>query len=260
MAILSPFRPGRSAIGTALMVMALSAVGVSAAVVQPVRIHSSDTVTAEIVAWIGGSGVGFEREDDILGRVTSVAADRNGLVYVADGLPPSVRVFRSDGEFLAWIGRKGEGPGEFLRDPVDILATANGRLIVRADRITTFAASAASEYPDSVADTWRFPGYPNFFAWRGRLVDGVYHYPHYNSRHDEPVDYFYLKYGPGGPTGDTARVPAVGNLGSQFDAFYMINAGTGQIVPGLNVAPFAPRADWDMTQARDDYRGRRRGV
>ena len=248
MAILSPFRPGRSAIGTGLMVTALSGTGVSAAVVQPVRIHSSDTVTAEIVAWIGGSGVGFEREEDILGRVTSVAADGNGLVYVADGLPPSIRVFRSDGEFLAWIGGQGEGPGEFSWEPVDILATADGRLIVRADRITTFAASAASEYPDSVADTWRFPGYPNFSSWRGRLVEGVYYYPHYRSPIDEPVDFFYVKYGTEGLTGDTASVPAVENLGNLLDAFFMIDSGTGQIVPGLNVAPFAPRADWDMTQ------------
>ncbi|MYG81990.1 MAG: hypothetical protein F4187_09640 [Gemmatimonadetes bacterium] len=248
MAILSPFRPGRSAIGTGLMVTALSGTGVSAAVVQPVRIHSSDTVTAEIVAWIGGSGVGFEREEDILGRVTSVAADRNGLVYVADGLPPSIRVFRSDGEFLAWIGGQGEGPGEFSWEPVDILAAADGRLIVKADRITTFAASAASEYPDSVADTWRFPGYFSTRYWRARLLDDVYYYPHYDNWRDS-TDYYYLKFGPTGQlVGDTAYVPALGSLSRQRSSYYRVGASGGRMVHGLNVAPFAPRADWDMTQ------------
>ena len=37
MAILTPFRPGRSGIGTALMVAALSGTGVSATIVQPVQ-------------------------------------------------------------------------------------------------------------------------------------------------------------------------------------------------------------------------------
>ncbi len=27
----------------------------------------------------------------------------------------------------------------------------------------------------------------------------------------------------------------------------MVNRGTGRLVPGLNIAPFAPRVDWDMT-------------
>ena len=62
---------------------------------------------------------------------------------------------------MAWIGREGEGPGEFTWGPVDILAAGDGRLVVRAARITTFAASAASEHPDSVVDTWSIPPYPN---------------------------------------------------------------------------------------------------
>ncbi len=246
MAILSPRRPGRSAIGTVLMATALGGAGVSATVIQPVQVFSADTVTAEVVARIGGSGFGDETEEYIFGNVTSVAADRRGQVYVADGLPPSVRAFSSDGEFMAWIGRQGEGPGEFLWDPVDLLPAADGELIVRAARITTFATSAPSQYPDSVVNTRSIPPYSNFSSWRARLVDGVYYYPHYSSRRGEPVDYFYMKYGPGGLTGDTARVPAVGNLGRQFTAFY-ISRGSGRMVDGLNIAPFAPRADWDMT-------------
>ncbi len=246
MAILKPHRPSRSPMVAALMVMAIGAVGVSAAVAHPVQTLTSDTIAAVVAARIGNTGLGDETDEYIFGDVTSVAADQHGRIYVADRISPSVRVFEFDGQFMAWIGREGEGPGEFTW-PVDILAAANGQLFVRGSRITTFAGSSSSEYPDSVVDTWSIPPYPNTDSWRARLVDGVYYYPDYNSRRDEPVHYFYLKYGPGGFTGDTVRVPDVGNLSRQFTAFYMVNRGTGWLVPGLNIAPFAPRVDWDMT-------------
>ncbi|MDE2981518.1 MAG: 6-bladed beta-propeller [Gemmatimonadota bacterium] len=246
-AILNPDPPHRSSMATAIVVTAIGAVGVSAAVADPVQTVQQDTVTAVVAARIGDEAMGAEREEYIFGEVTSVAADSDGRIYVADQLTPSVRVFGSDGEFVAWIGREGEGPGEFTW-PVDILPAADGRLFVRGSRVTTFAASASSEYPDAVVDTWRTPALSNTGSERARLVDGVYYYPHYTSIRDEPVDYFYMKYGPGGHTGDTVRVPAVGNLGRQFTAFYMVNAGGGWLVDGLNIVPFGPRADWDMTE------------
>lgn len=246
MTILKPHRPRRSATATALIVLGISGVGVSAAVAHPVRTSPSDTVVAVVAARIGTMGLEDDSDEYIFGDVTSVAADRDGRIYVADRISPSVRVFGADGEFMAWIGREGEGPGEFTW-PVDILPADDGKLFVRGQRITTFAAGDASEHPDLVVGTWRIPPYANSSSWRARLVDGVYYYPHYSSRRDEPVDYFYMKYGPEGLTGDTARVPGVGNLSRQFTAFYMVSQGSGRMVDGLNIAPFAPRADWDMT-------------
>ena len=246
-AILSPDRPRRSSMASAIVVTAIGTVGVSAAVADPVRTAQQDTVTAVVAARIGDEAIGAEREEYIFGEVTSVAADSDGRIYVADLLTPSVRVFGSDGEFVAWIGREGEGPGEFTW-PSDILPTADGRLFVKGSRITAFATSASSEYPDSVTTAWRIPLYFNPSSLRARLVDGVYYYPHYRSIRDEPVDYFYMKYGPEGHTGDTVPVPATGNLGRQFTAFYIVNAGGGLMVDGLNMVPFGPRADWDMTE------------
>jgi len=246
-AILEPDRPHASSMASAIVVTAIGAVGVSAAVTHPVQTAQQDTVTAVVAARIGDEAMGAEREEYIFGEVTSVAADSDGRIYVADQLTPSVRVFGSDGEFVAWIGREGEGPGEFTW-PVDILPTADGRLFVRGSRITAFATSSSSEYPDAVVDTWRTPAFSNTSSERARLVDGVYYYPHYTSIRDEPVDYFYMKYGPRGHTGDTVRVPAVGNLGRQFTAFYLVNAGGGWLVDGLNIVPFGARADWDMTE------------
>ena len=196
-----------------------------------------------------GSGirdVGDAADEYIFGDVTSVAADQQGRIYVADRLSPSVRAFGPDGEFMAWIGREGEGPGEFTW-PVDILPAADGILFVRGSRITTFATSASSAYPDSVADTWSIPPYFNSDSWRARLVDGVYYYPHYRWR-NEYTEFFYMKYNAGGLTSDTVHVPEMGDLSSPKTAYYRVGSGGGgRMVHGLNSAPFTPHTDWDMT-------------
>ena len=206
---------------------------------------ASDTVTAVVTATIGSTGI--EGTDEyIFADVQSVAADEAGLIYVADRIPPSVRVYGPGGDFIAWVGGEGEGPGEFMPAPSDILAD-EGKLYVRGQRVTVFTASAASEYPDSVVTTWRIPPYSNSDHERARFDSGVYYYPHYTSRRDEPEHYYYMKFGPDGVTGDTVHVPALGNLAGGRTAFYMVNQGGGWLVDGLNIAPFARRAAWDMT-------------
>ena len=100
MTILEPHRPRRNVAATALMVMAISGVGVSAAVAHPVRSQSSDTIVAVVAARIGSTGLDDDNDEYIFGDVTSVAADRHGKIYVADRLSPSVRVFGPDGGFM----------------------------------------------------------------------------------------------------------------------------------------------------------------
>ncbi|WP_420633965.1 M56 family metallopeptidase [Candidatus Palauibacter sp.] len=245
-AILEPRRPAWSTMATALLVAAIGGVAVSAAIAHPVHTAQSNTVTAVVEARIGDTGLGDANEEYLLGDVTSVAADQQGRLYVADRLSPSVRVFGPDGEFMAWIGREGEGPGEFTW-PVDILPAADGTLFVRGSRITTFATSASSAYPDSVAETWSIPPYSNSDSWRARLVDGVYYYPHYSWRH-ESTEYFYMTYGAGGLMSDTVHVPEMGDLSRSPTAYYRVGSGGGgRMVDGLNSAPFTPHTDWDMT-------------
>ena len=206
---------------------------------------SSDTVTAVVAATIGSTGI--EGTDEyIFADVRSVAADEAGLIYVADRIPPSLRVYGPEGEFIAWVGREGEGPGEFTAWPSDILAD-DGRLYVRGERVTVFGASAASEYPDSVLTTWRIPPYSNLDSRRARFDAGIYYYPQYTFRQDEPGQYYYMKFGAEGFLGDTVHVPAFENVTGGRAAFYMVGGSSGRKVPGLNIAPFAPRAAWDMT-------------
>ena len=246
LAILNAHPRHRSTVAAGLVAVAIGIAGMSAAVARPVRDVSADTITAVVTARIGSLGIGAESDEYIFGDVTSVAADVHGRIYVADRLGSSVRLFEADGEFTAWIGREGEGPGEFIW-PVDILPAADGRLFVRGQRITIFAASASSPYPDAVVETWRIPPYANSESWRARLVDGIYHYPHYQLWIDGPSEYFYMKYGPEGLTPDTVHVPDRAGLSSQRTAYYRVGQRGGRMVHGLNRAPFAPRADWDMT-------------
>ena len=55
----------------------------------------------------------MDGEHDTFGRIMSLAIDSRGRVVVADDLSHDLKVFELTGEFVATIGRSGEGPGEF---------------------------------------------------------------------------------------------------------------------------------------------------
>lgn len=55
----------------------------------------------------------IEGEHDAFGRVMSLAIDSRGRVVVADDLSHDLKVFELTGEYVATVGRSGEGPGEF---------------------------------------------------------------------------------------------------------------------------------------------------
>jgi hypothetical protein len=52
-------------------------------------------------------------------RPGGIAADSQGNIYIVDGGNNRIQKFRSDGQYLQTIGRKGQGPGEF-ESPYDI--------------------------------------------------------------------------------------------------------------------------------------------
>ncbi|HEY0809311.1 MAG TPA: 6-bladed beta-propeller, partial [Longimicrobiales bacterium] len=68
-------------------------------------------------------------------HIRGVALDRNGLIYVANGMPNEIRVFKTDGSFVRRFGKPGGGPGEFrritamrlMRDTLLIEDTGSGR-------------------------------------------------------------------------------------------------------------------------------------
>ncbi len=55
----------------------------------------------------------MDGEHDVFGRIMSLAIDSRGRLVIADDLSQNLKVFELTGEFVATIGRSGEGPGEF---------------------------------------------------------------------------------------------------------------------------------------------------
>jgi len=65
----------------------------------------------------------------MLGQVTGVWAAA-GRIYVVDSQVPTVRVYDWGGGHLFDIGRKGEGPGEFIMQPAAVATLPNGDVVV----------------------------------------------------------------------------------------------------------------------------------
>jgi hypothetical protein len=181
----------------------------------------------------------------LFGNIRSVAADRDGRIYVADRIGSTLRVYDPDGRFLRQLGREGQGPGEY-QWPADLTFGPDGRLYVRdSHRITVLAATAPGAIPDSVAATWRIPGYGNLSSRRSRVdLAGRYYYP---TSGGSPRSYFYLVFDHGEHGGDTVHVPKYRTLAATGVAFYRLGSTDGRIVEGLSHAPFEPVAAWDIT-------------
>ncbi|MGZ5454818.1 MAG: NHL repeat-containing protein, partial [Candidatus Aminicenantales bacterium] len=58
-----------------------------------------------------------------------VAVDKDGAIYVLDAGNARIQKFGPDGKYLATIGRKGQGPGEFIM-PDSIGFDKDGNLVV----------------------------------------------------------------------------------------------------------------------------------
>lgn len=82
-------------------------------------------------------------EEYTFGSVTTLAPAPDGSVVVADGQVPVIRRYDAAGQFIADVGRRGEGPGEYLS--LDGLAALeDGRLVVwdgRLRRLSFFGAN-----------------------------------------------------------------------------------------------------------------------
>ena len=70
------------------------------------------TISATEIIRIGDEAAGSA---ELFGQITSVAVDSKGNIFVAEMDGPPVRAFSPEGELLAVIGARGEGPGEYVR-------------------------------------------------------------------------------------------------------------------------------------------------
>jgi hypothetical protein len=84
-------------------------------------------VALELVRKIGD--IDTEDEHIAFNYPNDVAVDKDGAIYVLDAANARIQKFGSDGKFLATIGRKGQGPGEFIF-PDAMAFDKDGNLVV----------------------------------------------------------------------------------------------------------------------------------
>lgn len=187
----------------------------------------------------------------LFGDVRAVAVDDGGRIYVGDRIGASIRAYSASGKFIAQLAREGQGPGEIEGWPADMTFGPDGNLYVRdASRVIVFASSAAADVPDSVASTWRVPGYGNLTYSRSRVGDDhTYYYPNGSFRIGERPRFFYQLFRGRDVLGDTLEVPFHEGMEGQRTAFYRLGPSGGRMVHGLSRVPFAAVPTWDVSHA-----------
>ncbi len=92
-------------------------------------------------------------EEYLFGNIYGIAVDGDGRVYVLDGQAQDIRVFDSDGNFIATVTRRGVGPGE-LRNAMSVAVLSDGRVV--AHEPTEMLVKVAG--PTTVAgEHWSYP-------------------------------------------------------------------------------------------------------
>jgi hypothetical protein len=87
----------------------------------------SPKVSLELVRKIGD--IDTEDENVAFHYPTDIAVDKEGNIYVLDSGNTRVQKFGPDGKYVATIGRKGQGPGEFI-SPGGLDFDEDGNLVV----------------------------------------------------------------------------------------------------------------------------------
>jgi len=78
-------------------------------------------------------GKDSSNEQEIIGNITDLALDSN-FIYILDGKITRVQKYSKTGEFVASIGKIGQGPGEFENDLRSIATDGKGHVIVGGTR------------------------------------------------------------------------------------------------------------------------------
>jgi hypothetical protein len=74
-------------------------------------------------------------EEYQFGRVSDLALDAHGGLYIFDGQAPALRYYDSRGRFLRQLGREGQGPGEYQNASLGVVVRkTDGRVVMRDPR------------------------------------------------------------------------------------------------------------------------------
>lgn len=149
---------------------------------------------------------------DVFGRVTSIAVDAWGRVYVLESQARQIRVFDANGRHVRTFGREGEGPGE-LRSPFGLAWGPDNLLWVpdAQGRFTAFDTTGAY-----VSERRRLTGFfrvpfPGFVDALGRIYDtGI-------RRGEGPGSEVVIRFDARGIAADTFELPTFVSTAETFE-------------------------------------------
>ncbi len=194
-----------------------------------------------------------ERSEHAWSRITGLALDAAGRLYVADAPEQRISVFAPDGTHLADFGRLGKGPGEFDH-PTQMAIDAAGELWVGdVLRVQRFRAPSAGAPATAYAAVVGSITMHDWVSVRTGVIDR-------DGRFHVPVRYT-LRAGPNaGPVAmmhrlsregrvvDSLVVPRYANAPAT-SASYSVSATSGRMLGGLNHVPFAGVPVWVSSSA-----------
>lgn len=183
------------------------------------------------------------------GKLSGLAVDRAGTLYISDISRSHIWVFDSSGRPNGVIGRKGQGPGEF-QTPSGVAFDTRGRLYVRdLVRVTRFVEDPERRIAAKYDTAFRGPMLPNWYWGRATRFDqtGRMYYPRtFLQSQQHPTRHYYYRYDGAGRLLDSIAVPQYQNE-PPAAVFVREGPGGGPIIPGLEHVPFAPIPVWDAT-------------
>ncbi len=105
--------------------------------------------------------------EDWFGQIRAIAVDRLGRLYVADTYTTDVRVFDSPGAYVRTLGRRGQGPGEFIW-PSGLIWQDDSTLWV-LDNSGNHRYSAYDTSGAHIKDRRRLPLGAELYYWHARF-------------------------------------------------------------------------------------------
>jgi hypothetical protein len=194
-------------------------------------------------------GAGSSADEYLFSDINQVVMLRDGSIVVTDGVltsAPSLRVYDASGKYVRTLGRRGQGPGEFMLIN-GVAALPDGRLIVRDpqnNRINVYAANGA------VLDQWNFPRSPNVDLSPGLFADSagtvylrlILPAPAGQVGGVKPIA--LVRFGSDGRVIDTVRVPALPVPPNKITAAKVEPGGTSR---NDFTVPFMPDSRWALS-------------